>query len=123
MSRFATWGPVVLWAGLIFWFSTGSFSASNTSSVIEPILTWIIPSISPDQLESVHFSIRKLGHLSEYFILALLLSRALAREFQNLSILRRLAIALIFVCLYAASDEWHQSFIPERTATGADVML
>jgi VanZ family protein len=122
-SRAANWASVVLWAGLIFWFSTASFGASSTSRVIEPIPTWIMPSISPDQLTSIHFSIRKLGHLSEYFIFAVLLSRALVREFESLSGWRGVVITFLLVSLYAVSDEWHQSFVPGRTASSADVML
>jgi VanZ family protein len=123
IARLANWGPAAIWAGLIFCFSTGSFGASSTSRVIEPILSSLMPSLSPDQLAIIHFSIRKFGHLSEYFIFALLVRRAIAREFRAMPIRRHILWTLLAVCLYAASDEWHQSFVPERTASAGDVLL
>ncbi len=38
------WWPAVLWATFIFLMSTDSFSMVHTSSMIEPILRWLLPS-------------------------------------------------------------------------------
>ncbi|MBX9720207.1 MAG: VanZ family protein, partial [Candidatus Obscuribacterales bacterium] len=35
----------------------------------------------------------------------------------------RYLIPLVFSCLYAISDEWHQSFVPGRTALASDVLI
>ena len=35
---------------------------------------------------------------------------------------RASAAILVFVLLYAASDEWHQSFVPKRDASAFDVL-
>jgi len=120
---FANWGPVVLWAALIFCFSTESFSASQTSQIIGPVLRWFIPWISPRQLEAIHLVIRKLGHWSEYFVFAVLVLRALRRQFSDYSEPRRCALTAMIIFLFASSDELHQAFVPHRTASFGDVLI
>ena len=120
---FANWGPVVLWAALIFCFSTESFSASQTSQIIGPVLRWFIPWISPRQLEAIHLVIRKLGHWSEYFVFATLVLRALHRQSSGYSEFRHSALTTAVVFLYAISDELHQAFVPHRTASFGDVLI
>jgi len=70
-----------------------------------------------------HTFIRKSGHIIEYFTLGLLLFRA----FRGNSIVwwnwRWSAFAVIVVILWAASDEFHQSFVPTRTASVVDVAI
>ena len=119
----ANWGPAVLWAGLIFWFSTESFSASQTSGILEPALKWLIPGITARQFETIHLIVRKLGHWSGYFVLAVLIIRALRDQFSNYSELRVSAVTAILIFLYALSDELHQSFVPNRTASFSDVLI
>src|SRR5690348_15570340 len=41
-----SWLPVVLWGIVIFLLSTSTFSSLNTSRIIDPILRWLIPSLS-----------------------------------------------------------------------------
>jgi VanZ family protein len=119
----ANWGPVALWATLIFYFSTASFSASETSQILEPAINWFFPAISADQFLIIHLSIRKLGHWGEYFVFAILVLRALRRQWRGYTELRHSALTMVIVFLYAASDELHQLFVPYRTASFADVLL
>jgi VanZ family protein len=105
----------------IFWMSTGTFSAENTSSVIEPILRFLIPGISLQSLDMIHGLIRKCGHFTEYFILGLLLFRAFRSGSLELKTLRWAIFSIILVIIYAASDEYHQSFVATRTASLVDV--
>jgi VanZ family protein len=53
----------------------------------------------------------------------LLLMRALRNEIRNESIRRPLLLSIVFTILYAASDEFHQSFVPSRSASVFDVMI
>ena len=108
---------------LIFFFSTDFFSGENTSALLAPVLSAVFPSISGDQLDTIHLGLRKLGHLSEYFILAVLLLRALAAALPAQRRVSGLLCALILATLYGASDEWHQAFVPSRTASVVDVMI
>jgi VanZ family protein len=123
LTFLANWAPVALWATLIFYFSTGSFSAPETSQILEPALNWLFPGISADQFEIIHLIIRKLGHWGEYFVFALLVLRALRRQWRGYAKLYHNAWTIGIVFLYAASDELHQVFVPHRTASFADVLL
>ena len=56
--------------------------------------------------------LRKLAHMIEFGALALLWWRAFGY--------RRLAAAVIVAVVYAATDEWHQSFVEGRVASPVD---
>jgi len=123
VTLFTNWGPVAIWAALIFYFSTGSFSSQETSHILEPALNWLFPGLSTDQFEMVHLTIRKLGHWGEYFVFAVLVFRALRHQWRESGDLHDSALTMVIVFLYASSDELHQLFVPSRTASFADVLL
>jgi len=111
------YGPVVLWMVFISIFSTAGFSSVNTSRFIGPILLWLFPNISEARLASIQFLIRKAGHVTEYAILAFFLRRALVTS-SKLFIQRHwFELALLIIVCYALLDEFHQSFVPSRTAS------
>jgi len=117
------WLPPILWMGIIFWFSTDTFSGSHTGSILEILLRTIGVSLEPAMLARVHFLIRKAAHLTAYAILGLLLFRA----FRSGNVLRwqlKWAVcAFLIAAAYALLDEYHQSFTRERTASLADSLL
>lgn len=117
------WGPVILWSCLMFFFSTGIFSFSNTSRISTPLLLWIFPGSPSDWLDTIHYFMRKLGHWTEYFIFAVLLMRALRGGNQDAWDRRWIGWTLIIVVLYALSDEFHQIFVPHRASRWSDVIL
>ncbi|MDX6407823.1 MAG: hypothetical protein QOE13_894 [Gaiellaceae bacterium] len=93
-SRLVTvWLPVVLWAAVIFAFSS-------------------IPSLSTG-LGGWDTILRKGAHLTEYAVLGGLLYRALGRE----------PLALAVGLAYAATDELHQHFVAGRHASPVDVAI
>ena len=116
--------PLLIWLCVIFVGSTDLMSAEQTSRFLVPFLRWLKPDISTGALAQVHFFVRKLGHISEYAILAILLWRAL-RSGTNLRIkMSLLFVAVWLACgIFAAGDEFHQSFVPSRTASLLDVMI
>lgn len=116
------WWPALVWAALISIFSTGAFSYSNTASVIIPVLRWFLPSASHETLAFIHFLIRKSAHFTEYFIFSLLVLRGI-RAGKKESHLGWALAAVAIVAAYAALDEFHQSFVPGRTAAVSDVLL
>ena len=118
------WLPVLIWLGVIFLGSTDMLSAEHTSRFLVPFLRWIDPQISFATLNAIQLGIRKLGHLTEYAILAMLLWRALrsgTRWQMKMSIL--FLVAVLASAIFAASDEFHQSFVPSRTGSPNDVMI
>jgi VanZ family protein len=125
------WLPVLLWLGFIFIGSTDLMSAEHTSRFLIPFLLWLKPDISPEALAQVHFILRKLGHVTEYAILAMLFWRALRRETnpQIKAILRlrsgqTLFLSVWILCaIFAATDEYHQSFVASRPAALGAVLV
>ena len=124
-SRFARWIPVFCWMALIFMASTDAFSAAHTSRVIEPLLLWLFPHISFETLDFIHFCIRKCGHLMEYAVLGILLWRAIPEHKSRPGIADwwRAGVALLVAASYAATDEYHQSFVPSRSSSVHDVLI
>ena len=117
----ARWAPVVAWAGCIFFASTGTFSGAHTGAWILPVLEWLFPRAEHHTLELVHAGIRKLGHFTEYLILALLVARALRTNGDWRP--RHAVLAVLFATAYAMTDEAHQYFVPGRTAAPTDVLI
>ena len=121
--RLWRYGPLVAWGGFVLFASSASFSASNTSRIIRPLLLWLFPEISEASLASVHFLVRKAAHLSEYAVLALLAARAFRTSHQEKLRRRWWLAAFAFVVCVALTDEYHQSFLPSRTGTIYDSLL
>ena len=61
----------------------------------------------------------KTAHLVVYAVLAFTVAWAWGPRGSHLS---RGASAAVLATLYGLSDEWHQSFVPGRTASAADIM-
>ncbi len=103
MKRFLSlWGPVVLIAGLIFYFS----SLPNLRFVEA---WWDI-------------ILRKVGHMVVFGLLA----RFLARAFTGSTFWpwkKIFAVSLVLTILYACSDEYHQSFTAGRSASSMDIAI
>jgi len=98
---FKLWVPVVVWAGVIFFFSS-------------------IPDLKTN-LE-YDFLLRKIAHISEYFIFTFVLYRAFRWSF-NLSPIRLFMYPAAFAFLYAISDEIHQYFVLGRSCSFRDVLI
>ena len=118
------WLPLLIWLGVIFLGSTSLMSAEHTSRLIVPILLWLKPGISPKTIWIILVIMRKCAHVSEYAILALLLWRALRSGPTLRTKLPTLFSAVLLACaVFAASDEFHQSFVKSRTPSVGDVLL
>lgn len=87
------WLPVILWVAVIFYFS------SLKQIKVSDFLFW-------------DFVAKKTAHVTEYAILYALVYRATNKNF---------ILAYFLVVLYAATDEFHQTFISGRTGTPLDL--
>jgi VanZ family protein len=131
-SPLRRWLPIIFWMGLIFLGSTDAASGAHTSSIVLPILRWLFHGrLSLGAMENIHLVMRKTWHVLEYAILGALLWRALSSppapapgSPTPMPSLRWPAFKVILIAaLYAASDEFHQSFVPSRTSSVHDVAL
>lgn len=101
MSKmFRFWVPPLLWAAVIFLFS--SFPVVETSEIY-----W------------KDFIAKKTAHIIEYGILTILIYRALKEGGMKKKNAGLLAISIAF--LYGITDEYHQSFTPGREPRARDV--
>ena len=126
------WLLALAWTSLIFIGSTDLLAAQHTSRFVVPILRWLLgDGFTLERANFIHHLIRKGGHLTEYAILCVLLWRALVTVPAFYHSLPdspaksgwRFTTSVLLAATYAASDEFHQSFIPTRTASVYDVMI
>jgi len=118
------WLPLLIWLGVIFVGSTNIMSAEHTSRYIVPFLLWLKPGMSPQTIWIILVVARKCAHVTEYAVLALLLWRAL----RSVPVLRTktyivFGAVLVGCAVFAASDEFHQTFVKSRTPSVRDVFL
>jgi VanZ family protein len=121
--RLSRYLPLLLWMALISFASTSEFSADNTSRIIGPLLRWLFPTISGESLNTIHSFIRKLGHFTEYALLGLLAARAFITSSRTLLARPWFISSVLLVVVYAFIDEFHQSFVPSRTASVYDSFI
>jgi VanZ family protein len=120
------WLPALIWMALIFSASSDANSFEHSSRIIAPFLHWLFPQMPDDTLYLIVLLVRKCAHLTEYAVFALLLWRALRKPVKNDPrpwIWPEAGLALAIIFLYAASDEFHQIFVPTRTAQVSDVFI
>lgn len=111
------WAPLLLWIGVIFFFSSPEGSFNQTSRIIGPLLHFFFPDITAETQNLVHFYVRKAAHLTEYLILGILACRAF------LSWRYWPVLAFLLAVAVACADEFNQSFIATRTSSPYDVLL
>jgi VanZ family protein len=121
--RFWRYGPLVIWAALIFIGSSDLLSASHTSAFLARPLHWLLPNAGEATLSTIHFMLRKAGHFTEYAILAWFAARAFRTSSHELLQSRWFWVSLLLVIVYSLSDEFHQSFVPTRTPSIYDSMI
>ena len=120
---FYYYAPAVIWAAVILAASSQSLSAEQTGHWIQEIVTRVTGSpLEPRTFEIVHFTIRKLGHLTEYGIFGALAYRAFRGDRRGWS-LRWALTAILAAAMLASVDEWHQTFVPGRTGAVTDVLI
>lgn len=113
---------MVIWAGVIFAFSTDTFSGEHTQTVVINILQALLPHAPEHTLLTLHDFIRKCAHFGNYFVFGLLLFRAIRVPEKGWA-LRWAFLAVLIAALYASSDEIHQIFVPSRGASIWDALL
>lgn len=121
----AAWVMCLLWMGMIFAMSAMPGDVSGDQSgrltqalmaVMKAVFGSAAAAVSPQTLELL---VRKGAHMAEYAVLFVLYRRAL-----SLSGAKRPGAAALVMCMvYAATDEFHQSFVDDRGPSPVDVMI
>jgi len=83
----------------------------------------MFPHTSPETLATIQFFTRKVAHFTEYAILGFLAARAFRTSPRPAIRNRWFLICATIVVVYALTDEYHQSFVPSRTASIFDSLL
>lgn len=115
------WHKIVLliaWMGVIFMFSNeiADSSSERSGAIVEVISR----SVSWSQ-DILTFLTRKAAHIFIYFVLGIVAFNVV-KDFP-LSKKRAVLVSVLFVVLYATTDEFHQSFVPGRSAELRDVLI
>lgn len=95
------WLPVIIYASIIFCIS--SVPGDD------------IPDLFPEQNIIFHFG--------EYLIFAFLVKRAVREYYPKKTNKKQFLLAVAIALAYAVFDEFHQSFIPNRSASVFDIVV
>ena len=107
------WLIVVMWCIMIFNFTASPTSTSaNTGKIITQETN-----LPKNEVKQINIVVRKNAHVLVFGILALLL------WWSNNKKRHSFIIAWFLTTAYAATDEFHQLYVPNRTASVDDVVL
>ncbi|QGQ94364.1 VanZ family protein [Paenibacillus psychroresistens] len=129
---------VLMWMGLIFTLSSQPYESQDLKPWLHRVLSFerIPRYLNHIQLHYgghlisvktlgltgfVEFIIRKSAHVTEYAILGVLIFQSLRIVFPRFRGISLISISLCYI--YAITDEYHQSFVADRTPLFADVLL
>ena len=122
------WFPVLLGIGVIVLESTEWFGADHTSGPLQRFFELFHGPFTSREWWHWHMAIRKTGHVVGYGILSILFFRAFWMTFRPHAVLvaRKLAahpFSIAATFLVASADEFHQTFLPNRTGVFSDVLI
>ena len=86
-------------------------------------MLWLFPNTSAETLATIQFFTRKIAHFTEYAILGFLAARAFRASPAPAISRRWFWISAALIIVYALIDEYHQSFVPSRTASIFDSFI
>jgi VanZ family protein len=127
-----SWTLVLVWMTIIFLFSAqpASVSGANSTSIVSLIINiaqtlGIAPEGAAGDMELIGMLdhlLRKATHAIVYFILAILIMRALGIQ-RSKKGKKDYIVAMLVCSLYAMMDEFHQLFVAGRAGMIKDVLI
>lgn len=111
----------VLWLMVVLFLGSAQFGPKQTQQQIVPTLRTLAPWMATSGVDAIHALLRKLSHLTEYAILALVWLRAFRAQRFTLKTASWAALAVCLAC--AIVDEAHQASVPGRHGSVRDVAL
>jgi VanZ family protein len=107
------------WLLVIFLLSNEPATASSErSGAIVEVFKTLGTSLPNDVLT---FITRKLAHIIAYFVLGILMF--LVVRAYTPKVHKAILLSVLFVFLYAMTDEFHQTFVPGRSGEVRDVLI
>ena len=122
------WVPVLVCVLVIATESTAAFGADRTTGPLRRLLELFFGPFTQPQWWRLHLAIRKGGHFLGYGMLSIawfrawwMTLRASASQTQPRALSH--ALAMSGTLLVASCDEFHQTFLPNRTGSFWDVLV
>lgn len=121
----------VLWMAVIFWFSSApakesthmSLSAGRMAArIFVPAFDEWAPEKQDAFAEKIDYPVRKTAHAGEYAVLGVWMYGTV-NSFSGRKRVCRGVTAWAAASVYAATDEFHQLFVPGRSGQISDVLL
>lgn len=119
----SAWWPVVVGIILISLESTELMGSDHTSGPLRAIFEAIFGHVSNAHWEVVHVVVRKSGHFLGYGFIGLAWLRAWWMTLPHSHFVPDALLSLLGTALVASTDEWHQTFLPNRSGSPWDVLL
>ncbi len=129
---FIRFAAVLLWCALIFSMSArpADLSSQDSGRLVETIVHVLhrdfdqLPMQTREQIrQRTEVVVRKSAHMAEYAVLGILLLTWAKEAFLAWTPLRLWFLSWGLAVLYAASDEFHQRFVPGRSGEVRDVLI
>lgn len=131
MKRIVLFILIIFMMCIIFKFSSsnGEESTKHSMGLIGKTIGVIAEIINPDiteeekiiLYEKYHLPVRKIAHISEYFILCLFVCLFLSTY--NLDYVFVIFYSFMFCFFYAFTDEIHQIYVPGRSGNMIDIFV
>jgi VanZ family protein len=119
----SAWLPVAVGIGVIMLESTELMGADHTNHPLRWLWESIFGPVANARWNVLHSLIRKSGHFFGYGALGMIWLRAWWMTLPRSRFLHDAVLALLGTALVASCDEWHQNYLPNRTASIWDVLL
>jgi VanZ family protein len=119
----SAWLPVAAAVCVIVIESTSEFGADHTNRPLRWLWEHIFGQVSNARWAMLHHHLRKTGHFLGYGTMGLLWLRAWWMTLPRAAFLLDALLALVATAAVASLDEFHQSFLPNRTGIPSDVLL
>lgn len=103
--------------------STAYFGSDHTSGPLRWVWEHLFGQVSDDRWDLCHHIIRKTGHFVGYGTMGLLWLRAWWLSLPRAGFLLDATLAVLGTALVASADEFHQSFLANRTGVPSDILL
>ena len=127
LGQVTAWVLVLVWMGVIAYLSHQPVYESNElSSAVAAVAIRAVAEVVPEATVVVNPSlmnhiVRKGAHVVAYMVLGFLVLNA---QYASGAVgVKSLAATMLICVLFAASDEWHQTFVPGRGGQMSDVLL